>query len=161
MTSPENKQEDEPSAIMFVDDEAGIRRSFAREMHESRLEIQLASGVEEAMALAEAKHYPVVVTDLHMPDGGGVRLIEQLRSLSPNTRYVVVTGAPELIPEAEAVTPHATEVIQKPWSRDALADAIARALSAYRGQKVYAEQAQIERESQRPSAPHSQPPEDD
>lgn len=140
---------------MFVDDEAGIRRSFAREMRGGSLQVHLASGVEEAITLARRQHYAVVVTDLRMPEGGGVELIERLRNLSPGTQYVVVTGAPELIPAVQAVKAPITEVIRKPWDRDALADAVARALQAYRGAQVYAEQAQIERESQRPPRPSS------
>lgn len=134
------------TTIMFVDDEASVRRAFARQMHRSGYDVDLAEDAEEALELARSRDYPLVVTDLRMPGTDGIGLIEQMQELSPGTTYVVVTGAPEMLPDARVVDAPIAEVIEKPWDRERLVQAISSALTQVRGHRTYASIAATHRD---------------
>ena len=117
--------------ILFVDDNASVRRSFRRSMEPKGFKVELAESGLEAVHKVEKSTYSVVITDLSMPGMDGLTLIDRLQSSNPSTAFIVVTGATgkELhgsMRKEGAVVP----VVTKPWRDDELAAAIERAISA-------------------------------
>ena len=133
-----SKERKDRTQIMFVDDEPGVRRAFARAMRPSGLDVHLADGASTALELARGHDFPVVVTDLRMPEVDGMALIEKLEQVTPRTTYVILTGAPEMLPK-EISDERITEVVEKPWDKERLASAIDRALAQHRGHNTYRE----------------------
>jgi CheY-like chemotaxis protein len=68
----------------------------------------------------------VVVSDRFMPGMGGELLACRLKALSPHTPVLLLTGAPPI-----ECTSAVDEVVRKPFTGDALAEAIARSLAAH------------------------------
>src|SRR5687768_10211621 len=81
-----------PAKVLFIDDDAGIRRAFKRVLTTRGFETDTACSGDEALTMAELQQYPVVVTDLRMPGMDGLTLIERMRVLQPNAAFVVITG---------------------------------------------------------------------
>jgi DNA-binding NarL/FixJ family response regulator len=83
--------------------------------------VETSSG-EEALEAARAVAPDLAVIELQLPGLTGVETIRRLRSLSPGTRAVVLTGRADQV--AEAVAAGACAFLLKTSPLDALADAL-------------------------------------
>jgi|GEM_PF-579065 len=118
--------------VLFIDDDAGIRRAFSRVMATRGFETECAGTGIEAVHMAELCAYPVIVTDLRMPGMDGLSLIERLRPLQPHAAYVVITGMPDLdLNRANATANQIDAVLSKPWNADELEEVLRRAATLY------------------------------
>ncbi len=110
---------------LFVDDEPRIRKAFSRTMRRSDFDAEFADGGEQALAMLARTKFPVVVTDLRMPGIDGLTLMVRIRSLYPETVFVVVTGAPDLDLKADVRIDDAiASVVAKPWEDSELFDSL-------------------------------------
>jgi two-component system cell cycle response regulator len=118
--------------ILLVDDDAQLRRAFARTAQTKGFEVDLAASGAEAVMLAQEHAYPVVLTDLKMAGIDGLSLIEQLLELRPETAFVIVTGAerPNLRFD-HRVDGAIASIVEKPWDMDELAVTLAQAFSLH------------------------------
>jgi len=115
--------------LLFVDDDPSVTRAFALTMvHRPEFDVVVAHSAAEALALAEEARFPVVATDLFMPEADGLDLIRAWRVNEPDTVFVLVTGAPridlKLDAEVDAVI---TAIVPKPWDDDALVSVLCEA----------------------------------
>jgi two-component system response regulator DevR len=80
--------------IMMVDDHQMFVESVARLLaQEPDFElVGVAGTVAAAISLAEATQPNVAVVDFNLPDGTGADVAGRLRTLSPDTRVVILTG---------------------------------------------------------------------
>ncbi len=86
----------------------------------------------EAMRLFMRKMPEVVVTDLKMPRGGGIELIDALFGIFPDVQIIALTGsAPELLTTAKVMGARAA--LEKPVNPQALLDAVAGVSAAAKG----------------------------
>ena len=109
-------------AILVVDDEEPIRQLVAAMLVRHR-PVACASA-REALALAAATAFDVILCDVAMPERTGLELVDDLRALAPALaeRVILMSGA------ADA----ATAGLHKPFSRRQLEAAIARVLERAR-----------------------------
>ncbi|HMD18539.1 MAG TPA: HD domain-containing phosphohydrolase [Terriglobales bacterium] len=89
--------------VLLVDDEPlvleGLRRSVRAEFA-----TDLAGGAEEGLAkLREGPPYPVVVSDMHMPGMDGAKFLATVRTISPDSVRVMLTGSSDMQAAASAV----------------------------------------------------------
>ena len=114
-----------PRRVLFVDDDDLMRSTFARAIGRLGYEVDTASSAGDAVAQAQARAYPVVVTDLRMPCVDGFALIEQLCLIRPATAFVVVTAdtAHELRWN-ERIDGAIASVVRKPLNVDDLAQSL-------------------------------------
>ena len=88
--------------VLIVEDEPTDRVILANIVERMGHEVYFAYGGKEALGIYLRGGIDIVVTDLQMPDGDGLELIEALRSLLPEPVIIVVSGkGPELLAEAE------------------------------------------------------------
>jgi two-component system cell cycle response regulator len=84
--------------LLFVDDDAMVTRLFERLAGKLGYAVDTAAGSSEAVRLSTFRDYDVIATDLLMNDMNGVELVERLSATSPNTVFLLVTGAADLTP---------------------------------------------------------------
>src|SRR5574344_1541795 len=58
-----------PETILLVDDEPDLRAALRESLQEDGYAVEEAEGADRALALLEQAHFPVIVTDFHMPGG--------------------------------------------------------------------------------------------
>ncbi len=110
--------------VVLVDDHqlfrAGVRAELTGKVHI----VGEASGVEEAVRVVLAAAPDVVLLDVHMPEGGGVTVIEQVLARRPSQRFLALTvsDAPEDV--IAIVRAGARGYIEKSISTDELVAAI-------------------------------------
>ena len=92
-----------PARVLFVDDEPlvleGLRRSVHREFA-----ADLAEGSEEGLRkLRKDGPYPVVVSDMRMPGMDGAKFLATVRTISPDSIRVMLTGHNDIEAAVRAV----------------------------------------------------------
>lgn len=83
-----------------------------------------ATGAREAIDMVRAERPDVVTLDLHIPDGGGQHVIEEVMASSP-TPILVLSGTvagPESVEAVEALVAGAVDIFPKPAHWDAYAE---------------------------------------
>jgi CheY-like chemotaxis protein len=75
--------------VLYVDDEAVIRRIIARAFEREGIEVRTAADGSEGVALAVDWHPDVILMDLMMPGTDGFEATRMLRN-DPRTRNIVI-----------------------------------------------------------------------
>jgi CheY-like chemotaxis protein len=78
--------------ILVVDDVPAVQVSISTALEAAGHAVSLASSGRQALSRIESEAFDVVVTDLWMPDGDGLRLIKQLRDQPGGPRVIAITG---------------------------------------------------------------------
>lgn len=103
--------------IMVVDDEAIILkgiRSILKRRPQDYLVAGEARTMEAGIETAMSCQPDVIITDIRMPDGTGLEMIERLRDKLPDTRYVILSGYGEFEYAQEALRLGVSDYILKP-----------------------------------------------
>ena len=112
--------------VLIVDDDEEARLLQRHILESVGHELYFAKNGAEAMRLFMRKNPEVVVTDLQMPGGDGVELIEALVGKFPDVQIIAVSGTEsELLSTAKMMGARTT--LKKPVSPRALLDAVAEA----------------------------------
>lgn len=81
--------------ILIVEDEEVIRALFRRLIAPLGHETIFAEGVKKALeSIAVLDDLDLLITDMKLPDGSGIEVIEAFGSMYPGTRVLIVTGSP-------------------------------------------------------------------
>jgi PleD family two-component response regulator len=80
--------------LLIADDDEAIRLTLSAlaERHEALELVGVAADTEEAVALARERRPAVVLLDVTMPGGGGVKAATDLREALPDVRIVVLSA---------------------------------------------------------------------
>jgi signal transduction histidine kinase/CheY-like chemotaxis protein len=119
--------------ILLVEDQAAIREVISAYLMRLGYNVLTAPDGEAALSIAatQQKSIDLVVTDLLMPNMGGLELATRMKQLHPETRVLFMSGYPdEAIRSQEGLTED-VEVMQKPFSMKSLA-AKARSILEHR-----------------------------
>jgi two-component system, cell cycle response regulator len=118
--------------LLFVDDDPTLGPLFRRTVRRFSYEADLARSGQEALELARKHSYPIVITDLMMPDTDGITLMEQLSEIDPRTTFVLVTGSHDLrLRGNTSVDGQIASVLIKPWDAEQLGATLRRALELH------------------------------
>ncbi len=114
--------------LLIVDDEQGIRQLltlvFARAGHA----VRSAENGRRAMELLRQEPAHLIVSDVKMPDMGGIELLRAARELLPDVAVVMMTAFATVDTAREAFKLGADDFIQKPFDVDDLKLIVERAL---------------------------------
>jgi DNA-binding NtrC family response regulator len=100
--------------LLIVDDEEAIRFALARFFREGGYEVDTADNLATGRQRLAADQPEVVFLDLRLPDGSGLDLLAEAKTLSPTSRIVVMTAYGTLDTVRQALERHAFEYLVKP-----------------------------------------------
>ena len=108
-----------PYKILVVDDEPDIQPLFVqrmrRDIRAGRYEFIFASnGVEALERLNEDSEIDMVVTDINMPRMDGLTLLEQIPSVDPNIRSIIISAYGDMKNIRTAMNRGAFDFVTKP-----------------------------------------------
>jgi len=130
-----------PGRVLVVDDQDDVRRMLLRMLGVSQYETLAASNARDAIELARQHAFDLVVSDVQMPDMGGVDLLRALHELDPDLPVLLLSGVPDLNTAMQAVQYGAFEYFAKPLELDRFLNSVARAIAACRKRRE--EQAEL------------------
>jgi DNA-binding NtrC family response regulator len=90
--------------------------------------VETAAGVSEALQKFEQRRFPLVVTDVRMPDGDGLHVMRSVRMSSPETAVIVLTAFGNVPDAVLAMRGGACDYLMKPISFEQLQSAVKRVL---------------------------------
>lgn len=103
--------------ILLVEDEDGVRELAARVLRENNYAVTAAATVTGALQLFEAAAQPfeLVLSDVVLPDGNGLELVEQLLARQPGLRVVMASGYTDERSRWPAIRERGLRFIPKPY----------------------------------------------
>jgi len=116
--------------VLVVDDEPGLRQVLEITFRRHGWAVECASAAGPAIEALTARDtpFPVVVTDLVMPDGSGMEVLKAARARSDQTQVIVITAFSTVESAIEAMRQGAYDFITKPFSPAELAVLATKAL---------------------------------
>ncbi len=114
--------------ILIVDDDLSFRRVVEYTLKEEGYETTVAADGEEALNLFSESEYSLVVTDVLMPQLGGLELLKRTQAIAPEVPVVVVTAHAAVEDAVNAMREGAFDYIEKPVNRDQLKFVVKKAL---------------------------------
>ena len=81
--------------ILYIDDDAGLRRLAVRTLARRGFAVTAAEGGAEGVALAQAETFDLIAVDHYMPGMDGLETLKRLRALPEPPPVVYVTGSEE------------------------------------------------------------------
>jgi len=114
--------------ILVVDDNASLARGLKTFLTQESHEAETAQNVHQALTMIAGSSYDLVITDLRLPDGEGLQIIEKIRSnqnvMQPEIILMTAFGSVESA--AEAMRLGVTDYLTKPVSMEEFSFRISR-----------------------------------
>jgi CheY-like chemotaxis protein/anti-sigma regulatory factor (Ser/Thr protein kinase) len=118
------------NSILIVDDDPDIHHLLAAALGSGKYLIADAYDGLEALSLLEARPCELVITDVRMPGVDGLELLRRIHEARPGTKVLVITAESTPTTVISSLRDQAAGYLRKPFSLDAVADMVARALGA-------------------------------
>jgi len=116
--------------ILIVDDEAGMREFLSILLEREGFEVACAKDGQEALDAVRKGHFDLIISDLKMPAVDGVRLLDGVQKLRPETPVILITAHASAESAIEAMKLGAFDYLTKPFRVEEIRPIIARALEA-------------------------------
>ncbi|HYH86135.1 MAG TPA: response regulator [Pyrinomonadaceae bacterium] len=118
----------EDTRLLVVDDEENIVLTISEVLRLEGYEVDVASSGTEAVGHLGRHEYDLILTDLHMDEGDGLSLLEEVRTRSPLTITIVLTGFAALETAIAALRHGAYDYLTKPCIIDELKHTVRRGI---------------------------------
>ena len=115
--------------LLVVDDELGMRQFLTHLLQREGHMVRVAGNGNEAMALLREERADVLLSDVRMPDMGGIDLLKAARELLPDIEVIMMTAFANVETARDAFLLGAFDFVQKPFDNDLLKETLARALA--------------------------------
>ncbi len=106
--------------ILVVDDEPLIRDFIAETLRRKKFEVVIAADGKEAIAKLQTNAFELVITDLKMPNAGGLEVLKAAKAVNPQTLVIVATAFGSIETAVETMKLGAFNFLIKPFSPEAL-----------------------------------------
>src|SRR6202023_1757212 len=119
--------------VLVVDDQHSIRLMLESGLSLNGFRVSCARNGSEAVAAATTGKFDAVISDIYMPDGDGLGMVQKLRTVLPSLPIILMTAQGSVELAVRAVEEGATDFIAKPFEVSAVAAWLRRPLSAASG----------------------------
>jgi two-component system, NtrC family, response regulator HydG len=114
--------------ILIIDDEEGIRFTFARFLRGAGYEVECADNYHQGMERVTTQHFDLVITDIVLGGHTGIEILRQMRDLKLACPLILITGYPTIDTATAAVRLGAHDYLLKPVQKDHLVQVTTLAL---------------------------------
>ena len=115
--------------VLVVDDEVDILELIELTLLRMGLDVERAMNVKEAMAKLAGRHFDLCLTDMRLPDGTGIEIVEQITKTSMDLPVAVITAHGNTENAVAALKAGAFDYLAKPVGLDQLRTLVKSALS--------------------------------
>lgn len=114
--------------ILVVDDEASMREFLTILLRKEGYRVEACPDAASARQVLEQREFDLVVTDLRLPGGTGLDVLEAARGAHPDTEVVVVTAFASAQTAVEAMKRGAYDYLTKPFKVEEIKLTVQKAL---------------------------------
>ena len=114
--------------ILAIDDERIVLDSIRKILDGEDFTVEVFMNGRQGLASAIQDDYDLVLTDLRMPDIGGMRILRDVKRAKPAVPVVMITGFGTVKSAVQAMKLGAAEYLEKPFSPDQLLKTVNTAL---------------------------------
>ena len=122
----------EAAKILVVEDEAGSRLTLCGILEDAGYEVTGVEKGTEALEVIKDGNFNVIITDIKLPDVGGMSVLELAKEINPDVAVVIMTGYASVETAVNAVNEGAYAYFVKPVNMDEMKTAIVNALRQQR-----------------------------
>jgi DNA-binding NtrC family response regulator len=115
--------------VLIVDDEPLITQTLAEYLGQEGFQVATCGDAESAIALANERHFDVVLCDVQLPGIDGIQLLDRVLKVDPETQVVLITAYGTIENAIEAFQRGAQDYLLKPLVLDEVGEKIRRLLS--------------------------------
>ena len=101
--------------LLVVDDDADFRGMLLSRFERSGFAVQAAADAQQALQLAQRRHFDVAVFDMLMPGKSGIELLKDFHSQYPDCEVILLTGQGTIESAVEAMKLGAFNYLTKPF----------------------------------------------
>ncbi|EXF57279.1 AAA domain family protein [Acinetobacter sp. 1294596] len=115
--------------ILLVDDEEDLCTLMQMSLAKINIRTHIAHGLEQAKKLFQQHAYDACLTDLNLPDGNGLELVQYVSQLYPCTPIAVLTAYGNMEIAISALKAGAFDFVSKPVNQAHLQQLVQKALN--------------------------------
>jgi signal transduction histidine kinase len=101
-------------SILLVEDDEPLRRTIARALRSRSYRVVEAGTLKEGMDALRAGGSDLLITDLNLPDGNGVELVRESKTIDSLRPVLVMSGTQDQAERIQAFDAGADDVVGKP-----------------------------------------------
>ncbi|MBE9547619.1 MAG: response regulator, partial [Proteobacteria bacterium] len=118
--------------VLIVEDDDGLRKLAQAVLHQHGYRVLDAENGEDALRVSKEHEGPIhlLLTDMIMPKMGGKKLAERLQPLYPRMKVIYMSGYTDNTIVRHGVLAPKLNFIQKPFTPEALARKVRKALES-------------------------------
>ncbi|MEW6352851.1 MAG: sigma-54 dependent transcriptional regulator [Pseudomonadota bacterium] len=117
-----------PHLALVVDDEPDIRELLQLTLGRMNIQTHTAETLGQARSLLSKQHFDLCLTDMRLPDGNGIGLVEHIQQTDPNLPVAVITAHGNMESAIHALKAGAFDFVSKPVDLQALRTLVNTAL---------------------------------
>jgi len=127
--------------VLVIDDEQIVLDSVKKILTQENFEVDCFLSSRDGLEHALQNDYDLVLTDIRMPEIGGMRILRDIKRSKPALPVIIITGYATVKSAVQAMQLGATNYIEKPFTPDVLINAVTVGLKA--GKSVIPEEQSI------------------
>lgn len=114
--------------ILFIDDDALVRRSLSQTLELAGMEVAAFASAEAAWPHLRAGLQGIVITDVQLPGMSGVQLLAHVVALDAAIPVILITAHGDVTMAVQAMQAGAYDFIEKPFAPERFVEAAIRAM---------------------------------
>ena len=114
--------------LLIVDDELSMRQFLTHLFQRDGHAVRVAENGRKAMEMLRQQPADVIISDVKMPDMGGIELLRAARELNPTVEVIMMTAFANEATAHEAFLLGAFDFVHKPFDNELLKEKVSRAL---------------------------------
>lgn len=116
------------SAILLVEDDISFSEMLRRFLERHHHTVTLSYTLEDAKTKVKNAAFDLVFTDLRLPDGDGIALLNHIKTKDTSVPVVLMTGYAEVTTAVKAMKEGAFDYISKPFNPEEVLQVVKNAL---------------------------------
>jgi DNA-binding NtrC family response regulator len=115
--------------VLIIDDEQIVLNSVKKVLGQGDYDVEATLSGRQGLEWALSKSYDIVLTDVRMPDMGGMLILRDIKKAKSSMPVIIITGYANVQSAMQAMKLGAAEYIEKPFTPDQLIKAVNNAVN--------------------------------
>ncbi|MEN6425633.1 MAG: response regulator [Phycisphaerales bacterium] len=129
----------ESARVVFVDDEPRVCYAVSRTLERVGIRVQCFNCAKDCLSHLAADRCDLLITDMRMPEMGGMELLQEVKQQLPWLPVLIVTGYGDVSAAVRAMKAGAADFIEKPLDRDRFLQTVQLLLKQNSGHAILAQ----------------------